>query len=123
MPRSKMDTDRPSPISPCRLVCVGFRGVESVAICIQRFNGAISSFREVRYSLVAYWILGGSFVSFVQWQSHFLQRRNTRYGRVVSSYPTGTYTPQDMPSFAWRSHPTLAEDCFLLEEEYKLFLG
>jgi len=27
---------------------------------------------------------------------------------MVNPYPTGTYTPQEMPSFAWRAHPTLA---------------
>ena len=31
-------------------------------------------------------------------------RRNTRYGWVVSPYPTGTLTPQDTPSFAWRNN-------------------
>jgi len=34
--------------------------------------------------------------------------RNTRYGWMVSPYPIGTYTLQEMPSFAWRTHATLA---------------
>jgi hypothetical protein len=29
---------------------------------------------------------------------------NTRYGRVASPYPTGTYTPQETPSFARRDN-------------------
>lgn len=34
-----------------------------------------------------------------------LRRRcNTRYGWVVSPYPTGTRTPQDTPSFAWHNN-------------------
>ena len=32
------------------------------------------------------------------------QSRNTRYGWLVRTYPTGTCTPQDAPSFAWRSN-------------------
>jgi hypothetical protein len=31
---------------------------------------------------------------------------NTRYGRVASPYPTGTYTPQETPSFARRDNVT-----------------
>ena len=31
-------------------------------------------------------------------------RRNTRYGWVVSPYPTGTFTLQGAPSFAWRTN-------------------
>jgi len=31
-------------------------------------------------------------------------RRNTRYGRVANPYPTGIYTLQNAPSFAWRSN-------------------
>jgi hypothetical protein len=29
--------------------------------------------------------------------------RNTRYGRLVRPYPSGTLTPKEMPSFAWRT--------------------
>jgi len=32
------------------------------------------------------------------------QRRNTRYGWMVSPYPTGTCTRQEAPSFAWRTN-------------------
>lgn len=41
----------------------------------------------------------------------FRQRRNTRHGWVASPYPTGTFTRQETPSFAWRTNkktlPTL----------------
>ena len=43
-------------------------------------------------------------------------RRNTRYGWVANPYPTGTYTLQDAPSFAWRSNPQtpqLAQSLFV----------
>ena len=33
-----------------------------------------------------------------------LHEANTRYGRVASPFPTGTFTPQDTPSFAWRDN-------------------
>ena len=34
-------------------------------------------------------------------------RRNTRYGWVVSPFPTGTFTLQGAPSFAWRTNACL----------------
>src|SRR5713226_3769259 len=46
MPRSKVDPDRPSRNSPIRSVCVGFRNADIVAICINSFDGAVSSFGE-----------------------------------------------------------------------------
>ena len=36
--------------------------------------------------------------------TEFRHRRNTQYGWVANPYPTGTFTPQDAPSFAWRAH-------------------
>src|SRR4030043_238450 len=36
--------------------------------------------------------------------SGFLPHCNTRYGWVVSPYPTGTFTLQETPSFAWRTN-------------------
>ena len=44
----------------------------------------------------------------------YLQTCNTRYGWMVNPYPAGTCTPQEMPSFAWRTHPTLAAEHFSL---------
>ena len=46
IPRSKVDPGRPSGSSPNRFLCVGFWGVKTIAICMSRDNGAVSSFRE-----------------------------------------------------------------------------
>ena len=35
---------------------------------------------------------------------HVRPSRNTRYGWVANPFPTGTFTPQDTPSFAWRTN-------------------
>jgi hypothetical protein len=35
---------------------------------------------------------------------------------MVSPYPTGTYTLQEMPSFAWRTHPTKQEKVELVQQ-------
>jgi hypothetical protein len=68
---------------------------------------------------LAYWILCVRFTPVVHVCYRLLpmgnavrQRRNTRYGRVVSPYensvlsplPTGTFTRQEAPSFAWRTN-------------------
>src|SRR3989338_4653002 len=38
-------------------------------------------------------------------QLRWLRRRcNTRYGWVVSPFPTGTFTRQDAPSLSWRDN-------------------
>jgi len=36
--------------------------------------------------------------------SRLRHRRKTRYGWVASPFPTGTFTLQDTPSFAWRDN-------------------
>ena len=43
----------------------------------------------------------------MHWKTHYpllRHRRNTRYGWVVRPYPTGTFTLQGAPSFAWRTN-------------------
>ena len=35
---------------------------------------------------------------------HLLHSCNTRYGWLVRPYPMGTFTPQEAPSFAWRTN-------------------
>jgi len=58
-------------------------------------------------SPTAYMILCVRFVCFVRWEFHPLRhRRNTRYGWLAKPYPTGTFTLQDAPSFAWRDNAT-----------------
>jgi hypothetical protein len=41
-----VDPDRPSGRSPKRVLCVGFWSVQTIAVCMSRANGAVSSFRE-----------------------------------------------------------------------------
>src|SRR5262245_31699214 len=41
-----VDPDRPSGSSPKRFLCVGFWSVKTIAVCMSRDNGAVSSFRE-----------------------------------------------------------------------------
>ena len=41
-----VDPDRPSGRSPTRVLCVGFWCVKTIAVCMSRDNGAVSSFRE-----------------------------------------------------------------------------
>jgi hypothetical protein len=41
-----VDPDRPSGSSPKRFLCVGFWCVKTIAVCMSRDNGAVSSFRE-----------------------------------------------------------------------------
>ena len=41
-----VDPDRPSGSSPKRFLCVGFWCVKTIAVCMSRANGAVSSFRE-----------------------------------------------------------------------------
>jgi len=41
-----VDPDRPSGRSPKRFLCVGFWSVNTIAVCISRDNGAVSSFGE-----------------------------------------------------------------------------
>jgi len=43
-------------------------------------------------------------VLFALKQLRLRRGRNTRYGWVVNPFPTGTFTLQDAPSFAWRSN-------------------
>jgi hypothetical protein len=41
-----VDPDRPSGSSPKRFLCVGFWCVKTIAVCMSRANGAVSSFGE-----------------------------------------------------------------------------
>jgi len=53
----------------------------------------------------AYMILCVRFICFVRRKFHPLRhRRNTRYGWLARPFPTGTFTLQDAPSFAWHSN-------------------
>jgi hypothetical protein len=43
-----------------------------------------------------------------------LHRGNTRYAWVVRPYPRGTFTPQETPSFTWRTNAAAAAGCWVL---------
>ncbi len=59
-------------------------------------------------SPTAYMILCVRFICFVRRKFHPLRhRRNTRYGWLARPFPTGTFTLQDAPSFAWRPNAQL----------------
>ena len=46
LPRSQGDPDSPSGRSPQRVLWVGFWSVTTIAVCMRRATGAVSSFRE-----------------------------------------------------------------------------
>ena len=45
-------------------------------------------------------------------QLQFRRGRNTRYGWTVNPFPTGSFTLQDAPSFAWRSNAYITGRAF-----------
>ncbi len=70
-------------------------------------NGAVPDFRGVRSPPVAYLIRCVRFAGVVQ--SYDLRPpRNTRYGWLAKPCPTGTFTLQEAPSFAWRTNDQLS---------------
>ena len=49
--------------------------------------------------------------------------RNTRFRRLAKPYRTGTFTPQDTPSFAWRSnavHKQRLHRCLIYDDVAKI---
>src|SRR6266581_8703788 len=97
-----VDPGRPSGSSPTRFLCAGFWSVKTIAVCISRDNGAVSSFGECGLSCG----LRGALCTLHLCRSAFqlLHRCNTRYGWLVRPYPVGTSTLQETPSFAWRTN-------------------
>ena len=99
--------DPPEP-HPLWSLCVGFWHVKTIAVCFILFHEAVSSFGEcglpcgLRGSLCTLQLLrsASSFLS----SYRLLLSCNTRYGRLVRPYPAGTPTPQEAPSFAWRTN-------------------
>ena len=61
-----------------------------------RLQGVRSPFRPTEFPVYA---SPGSFGA-----SLLLHRCNTRYGWLARPYPVGTFTPQETPSFAWRTN-------------------
>jgi hypothetical protein len=133
IPRSIVDPGNPSEISPYRFLCLGFWFVNTIADCFILLIEAVSSFREcglpygLRVSLCtlqrfrsvglfetsilggldtpvssqcpfSIWVIPKSLVSLPP------SLCNTWYEWLVRPYSVGTLTPQEAPSFAWRTN-------------------
>jgi hypothetical protein len=101
MPRPE-DSGRPSSLSPNRDLCVDFRGVKHVVTCISLITKLYQTSGSAD-SPVAYLIRCVRFAGVVQ-SCDLRPPRNTRYGWLATPYPTGTFTLQEAPSFAWRTN-------------------
>ena len=102
-----VDPGRPSEISPKktrRSLCIGFWGVNTIAICMTLFYEAVSSFGECGLPCG----LRGSLCTLQLFRSAlhrcFLHSCNTRYEWLVRPCSAGTSTLQEAPSFAWRTN-------------------
>ena len=82
-----------------RALHIAFQHVKTVGIRISYFEavpalqGTRFPLRPTRFSVYAYPI-------YCSQVNPLRNGTNTRYGRVASPYPTGTYTPQETPSLA-----------------------
>ena len=101
MPRPE-DSGRPSGLSPNRDLRVDFRGVKHVVTCMYLITKLYQTSGSAD-SPVAYLIRCVRFAGVVQ-SCDLLPPRNTRYGWLATPYPTGTFTLQEAPSFAWRTN-------------------
>jgi hypothetical protein len=99
-----VDPGRPSGRSPKRVLCVGFWGVNPIAICMTLFYEAVSSFGEcglpcgLRDSLCTLQLFRSAL------HRGFLHSCHTRYEWLVRPCSAGTSTLQEAPSFAWRTN-------------------
>src|SRR6266849_3413360 len=97
------DPDRPSSLSPNRCLCLGFRCVKTVAVCLDSLHEAVPDFRVcghpsgLQSSLCTLHLVCSGLTL-------LLSKCNTRYGWLARPYPVGTSTPQETPSFAWRTN-------------------
>ena len=92
---------------------MGFWYVNTIAICINRSNGAVSSFREcglpVRCTQTGLlYGLCGSLCTLQLCRSalhlYLLHSCNIQYEWLVKPYSAGTLALQEAPSFAWRTN-------------------
>ena len=81
---------------------MGFWCVKAIAICIIALTGLYQALRSA-VSPAVYVLPCGRFTWFVRLFC-LLSRCNTRYGWLVRPYLVGTSTPQETPSFAWRTN-------------------
>ncbi len=101
MPRP-VDSGRPSSLSPHRDLRVDFRGVKHVVTCIYVITKLYQTSGSAD-SPVASLIRCVRFAGVVQ-SCDLRLPRNTRDGWLATPYPTGTFTLQEAPSFAWRTN-------------------
>ena len=105
-PTLLVDPGRPSEISSKqrRSLCIGFWGVNTIALCLTLFYEAVSSFGECGLPCG----LRGSLCTLQLFRSAlhqcFLHSCNTRYEWLVRPSSAGTFTLQEAPSFAWRTN-------------------
>ena len=87
-----------------RSLCIGFWGVNTIAICSNRLYEAVSSFGECGLPCG----LRGALCTLQLFRSAlhrgFLHSCNTRYEWLVRPSSAGTSTRQEAPSFAWRTN-------------------
>src|SRR5882724_2557220 len=104
---SHMPRSFPTPADPrqphlLRLLCLGFWNTKTMAICFMIIDEAVSSFRECGLS----YGLRDSLCTLQPFRSALTSPPhgcNTRYEWLVRPYSTGTSTPPETPSFAWRT--------------------
>ena len=95
-----MDPDRPPGPYLLRSLCIGFRHVNTLAVCV--FLTRLYQASGSAVSPAAYMVPWVRFTRFVRpWG--LLTVRNPRYGWLVRPYPAGTSTRQETPRFAWRT--------------------
>jgi hypothetical protein len=97
------DPGRPSDIAPSRGLCVGCRGVKTVAVGIDSHNEAVPDFRGcghpsgLQRARCTLHMVRSAF-------SLLLSRCNTRDRWLARPSLAGTCTLQETPSFAWRTN-------------------
>jgi hypothetical protein len=104
LPRSTGDPGRPAGRSPKRVLCVGFWGGNPIALCLTLFTGAVSRLGECGLPGGLRGALGPLHLlrSALPWG--FLHSCHTRSEWWVRPCSAGTCTPQEAPSFAWRTN-------------------
>ena len=99
-----VDPGRPSGRSPKRVLCVGFWRVNTIAICILLVTRLSQALEECGLPCGLHGSLCTLQLSRSALHRSFLHSCNTRYEWLVRPSSVGTCTPQEAPSFAWRTN-------------------
>jgi len=83
---------------------VGFQYVKTVAIRGLAVSKLYQHFRERDFPYGLQNTLCTLALHYYSQLTPLRSRTNTRYGRAANPYPTGTFTPQETPSFARRDN-------------------